>query len=169
MLVTALLIKIESPGDILFRQIRTGKDGEPFSIFKFRSMRSDAEKDGAQWASKNDQRVTRVGKFIRLTRIDELPQLLNIFRGEMSFIGPRPERPEFNTLLEKEIPYYEMRHLVNPGLTGWAQVLYPYGASVEDSKEKLQYELYYIKNYSLLLDLQIVLKTVGVVLLGRGR
>jgi lipopolysaccharide/colanic/teichoic acid biosynthesis glycosyltransferase len=132
-------------------------------------MRNDAEKGGAKWASQNDARVTRVGKFIRLTRLDELPQLWNVFRGDMSFIGPRPERPEFNKDLERQIPFYSLRHLVRPGITGWAQVLYPYGASVEDSKEKLQYDLFYIKNYSVVLDFIIVLKTISVVVLGRGR
>ena len=132
-------------------------------------MKMDAEKDGAKWAVVHDPRITRVGKFIRLTRLDELPQLLNVFKGDMSFIGPRPERPEFNETLEKQIPYYRLRHLVRPGITGWAQVLYPYGASVEDAIEKLQYELYYIKHYSLILDLKIVLRTIRVVVLGRGR
>ena len=169
MLIFALLIRIESQGPALFTQIRTGLDGKDFVIYKFRSMRIDAEKDGAVWAQKNDSRVTRIGKLIRLTRIDELPQLFNVIRGEMSFIGPRPERPEFNHKLEKQIPFYNLRHMIPPGLTGWAQVLYPYGASVEDSQEKLQYELFYIKNYSLLLDLRIVLKTVRIVLFGRGR
>lgn len=169
MLITSLLIKIESRGPVFFSQIRTGKNGRDFVIYKFRSMRTDAEKDGAQWAQKNDSRVTRIGKIIRLTRIDELPQLINVLKGQMSFVGPRPERPEFNVDLEKKIPFYNMRHTVSPGLTGWAQVLYPYGASIEDSKEKLQYELYYIKNYSLLMDIEIILQTVQVVLFGRGR
>jgi lipopolysaccharide/colanic/teichoic acid biosynthesis glycosyltransferase len=132
-------------------------------------MRSDAEIAGAKWATKNDDRVTRVGKFIRKTRIDELPQLVNILKGNMSLVGPRPERPEFNELLNKEIPFYNFRHLVHPGLTGWAQILYPYGASREDAQEKLQYELFYIKNYSLWLDISIILKTVQVVLFGKGR
>lgn len=169
LLVTMLAIKLESPGPIFFRQIRTGKDGKDFSIVKFRSMTIDAEKHGAQWAQKNDARVTRVGKWIRLTRIDELPQILNVLSGEMSFIGPRPERPEFNDKLEQQIPYYQLRHLLRPGITGWAQVMYPYGASVEDAVEKLQYELYYIKNYTLGLDLLIVLKTIKIVLFGKGR
>lgn len=169
MLIAAIIIKLESQGPIFYRQIRTGKDGVEFSIYKFRSMRTDAEAQGAQWASKNDPRITRWGKFIRLTRIDELPQLFNVLRGEMSFIGPRPERPEFDAILEKEIPFYNLRHLVRPGITGWAQVMYPYGASVEDAKEKLQYDLFYIKNYSLLLDFLIVLRTISIVLLGKGR
>lgn len=169
MLITSLAIKLTSKGDVLYSQIRTGKDNVNFKIYKFRSMAQDAEKDGAQWAAKSDPRITTVGKIIRLTRIDELPQLINVFRGEMSFIGPRPERPEFNKDLEKVIPFYSMRHTVPPGLTGLAQVLYPYGASVEDSKEKLQFDLFYIKNYSLLLDFFILLKTIRVVLFGKGR
>jgi len=169
MVLTALAVVIESRGGALFKQARIGKSGRSFTIYKFRSMRSDAEKDGAQWAVTNDARVTRVGKFIRTSRLDELPQLFNVIRGDMSFIGPRPERAEFNQNLEKQIPFYNVRHLVRPGITGWAQVLFPYGASVEDAKEKLQLELYYIKNYSPLLDLMIILKTVSVVLLGRGR
>ncbi len=168
-LLAILAIRLESRGEAIFRQIRTGQDGVDFKIFKLRSMRIDAEREGAQWASQNDSRITRVGKFIRLTRIDELPQLVNVFRGDMSFIGPRPERPEFNELLEQKLPYYSLRHLVRPGITGWAQINYPYGASVEDAAQKLQYDLYYIKNYTLILDLIIVLKTVSVVLFGRGR
>lgn len=169
MIISALVIKLESEGPAIYKQVRTGRDGKNFIIFKFRSMRNDAEKAGAQWASKNDSRVTRFGNFIRKTRIDELPQLLNILGGSMSFVGPRPERPEFNRDLEMRIPFYNLRHMVQPGLTGWAQVLYPYGASVEDAKEKLQYDLFYIKRYSLLLDISIVLKTISVVLFGRGR
>lgn len=169
MLLAALAIRLESRGPILFRQIRTGRNGEPFTIYKFRSMRVDAEKDGAQWAKVGDTRITRVGNFLRKSRIDELPQILNVLRGDMSFIGPRPERPEFNETLEKEIPYYQLRHLVNPGITGWAQILYPYGASVEDAWEKLQYDLYYIKNYSFWLDVRIALKTARIMILGRGR
>lgn len=169
MLLTAVLVKLESPGPVIYKQIRTGKNGHLFSIYKFRSMRSDAEKDGAKWAQKNDSRITRVGKFIRLTRLDELPQLWNVLKGDMSFVGPRPERPEFNEMLAKEIPFYNLRHMMQPGLTGWAQVLYPYGASVDDSREKLQYELYYAKHYNLMMDLIIFLKTIRVVLFGRGR
>jgi exopolysaccharide biosynthesis polyprenyl glycosylphosphotransferase len=169
MLITSVLIKLTDGGPIFYKQIRTGEKGRDFSIIKFRSMRVDAEKSGAQWAKKNDSRITLIGKFIRLTRIDELPQLINVFKGEMSFIGPRPERPEFNVDLEKEIPYYSLRHLVKPGITGWAQVMYPYGASKEDAKEKLEYDLYYIKNCSLLLDFAIILKTIRVILLGKGR
>jgi lipopolysaccharide/colanic/teichoic acid biosynthesis glycosyltransferase len=129
----------------------------------------DAEKEGAQWAESDDPRVTRVGKFIRKARIDELPQIWNVLRGEMSFIGPRPERPEFIQQLEKEIPYYDLRHLVRPGITGWAQVMYPYGSSVEDAREKLQYDLYYIKNFNLLLDFVILMKTLRIVLRREGR
>ncbi|UOF02262.1 exopolysaccharide biosynthesis polyprenyl glycosylphosphotransferase [Bdellovibrio reynosensis] len=169
MLLAAIIIKLESPGPVVYSQVRTGKDDRRFVIYKFRSMRVDAEKAGAQWAQKNDSRITRVGKFIRLTRIDELPQLWNVLKGDMSFVGPRPERPEFNETLAKEIPYYNLRHMMRPGLTGWAQVLYPYGASIDDSREKLQYELYYAKHYNLLMDLLIFVKTIRVVLFGQGR
>jgi lipopolysaccharide/colanic/teichoic acid biosynthesis glycosyltransferase len=169
MLLTAVAIRIEGPGPLLFSQNRIGKSGVVFVIYKFRSMRTDAEVGGAKWAAPRDARITRVGYWIRQFRLDELPQLFNVLKGEMSFIGPRPEQPDLNLRLEDEIPYYNLRHLVNPGVTGWAQVMYPYGASVEDAKEKLQYELYYIKNYTLWMDLQIVLRTIGVVLAGRGR
>lgn len=169
LLVTMVAIKVDSRGPVFFRQNRTGKEGLVFSILKFRSMTVDAEKHGAQWAQKNDQRITRVGKWIRATRIDELPQILNVLLGEMSFIGPRPERPEFNESLETQIPYYNLRHLLRPGITGWAQVMYPYGASVEDAREKLQYDLFYIKNYTVGLDVLIILKTVSIVLFGKGR
>ncbi|MBX2989427.1 MAG: sugar transferase [Bdellovibrionaceae bacterium] len=169
MLLTALAVRLESKGPALYKQVRTGKGGEDFVIYKFRSMRVDAEKDGAQWAKTNDDRVTKVGRFIRRTRLDEFPQIWNILKGEMSFIGPRPERPEFNESLAKEIPYYQLRHLVRPGVTGWAQVMYPYGASRTDAQRKLEYDLYYIKNYSLLFDLKILLKTVRVVLFAAGR
>ncbi len=169
MLLTAIAVRLETSGSALYRQVRTGQGTRDFVILKFRSMGVNAEKGGAQWALQKDPRVTKVGKFIRLTRLDELPQLINILKGEMSFVGPRPERPEFNSSLEAQIPFYGLRHLVRPGLTGWAQVNYPYGASLEDAKEKLQYDLFYIKNHSLSLDLQIVLKTVKVVLFGQGR
>ncbi|MEZ5550338.1 MAG: TIGR03013 family PEP-CTERM/XrtA system glycosyltransferase [Pseudomonadales bacterium] len=171
MLLAAIAIRLESGrgAPILYRQTRTGLDGAPFDVFKFRSMRTDAEAAGkAQWAQQNDPRVTRVGSVIRKTRIDELPQLFNVFRGEMSFVGPRPERPMFVEDLTRSIPFYEHRHRVKPGITGWAQLCYPYGASVEDAKEKLQYDLYYLKNNSLLLDLIILLQTVEVVLIGDG-
>ncbi len=169
MLLTALFIKLDSPGPILYSQLRTGLNGKPFRVYKFRSMYQDAEKRGAQWASTRDPRITRVGYWLRVMRIDELPQIWNVLHGEMSLIGPRPERPEFDAKLKEAIPYYDVRYLVKPGITGWAQVLYPYGASVEDAYEKLAYDLYYIKNYSLWLDLAIAFKTVRVVLLGKGR
>lgn len=169
MVLAAIAIKLDSPGPVLFSQERVGKNGRRFKIYKFRSMVADAEKNGAQWALKNDSRVTRVGQFIRVTRIDELPQLFNILTGEMSFVGPRPERQEFNEKIEQVVPFYNVRHLVRPGITGWAQVLFPYGASIEDSKQKLQYEIYYIKNYSIMMDIEVVLKTISVVLLGKGR
>ena len=167
-LLTILAIRIDSPGPIFFRQQRVGKGGKPFTVWKFRSMSQDAEKSGAQWASKEDLRITRVGRIIRIIRIDELPQIYNVFLGDMSLIGPRPERPEFVKQLEAEIPYYGIRHSVSPGITGWAQVNYQYGASVEDSLRKLEYDIYYIKNMSLILDAKIVLKTIGVVLFGQG-
>lgn len=168
--LTALAVWAESGfrGPILFQQIRVGQHGEPFNIMKFRSMRVDAEKNGAQWAQRNDVRVTSVGKVIRKVRLDELPQLLNVLRGQMSFVGPRPERPEFVDQLAEKIPYFNERHRVKPGLTGWAQVSYQYGASEEDAFEKLQYDLYYVKNYSVLLDLLILIQTVEVVLTGKG-
>ncbi|MCX7771056.1 MAG: TIGR03013 family PEP-CTERM/XrtA system glycosyltransferase [Proteobacteria bacterium] len=164
----AILIKIESRGPVFYRQRRVGLNNRIFECIKFRSMTVHAEKNGAVWASKNDNRVTRVGKVIRKLRIDEIPQMWNVLKGDMSFIGPRPERPEFVELLEKKIPYYNLRHSVKPGITGWAQVCYPYGASEEDALEKLKYDLYYIKNLSLFLDFQILLKTAKVVLLGQG-
>lgn len=167
--LVASLIRLDSPGPSIYRQTRVGEGGRTFTLYKFRSMQVDAEKDGVQWASKNDSRVTRLGRLLRLMRLDELPQLINVFRGEMSFIGPRPERPEFVSTLENEIPYYELRSLVKPGITGWAQVMYPYGASVVDAREKLQYDFYYIKNYSVLLDLAIVFKTLRVIFMGQGR
>jgi sugar transferase (PEP-CTERM system associated) len=170
-LMVALAIFIESggKGSVLYSQVRVKQYGVPFKIYKFRSMVTNAEKAGvAQWASKNDSRITRVGQIIRKGRLDELPQLFNVLNGDMSFVGPRPERPEFVEKLAKEIPYYEERHRVKPGLTGWAQVCFSYGDTVGDSIEKLQYDLYYVKNYSLLLDLLILLQTAEVVLLGKG-
>lgn len=173
MLITALVIYIDdgyrTGASVLYRQERVGQNGKLFNILKFRSMRPDAEKDGAKWASKNDNRVTFIGAFIRKYRLDELPQLLNVIRGEMSFIGPRPERPEFVKQLIKEVPYYAERHNVKPGLAGWAQLNYPYGASVKDSLEKLKFDLYYVKHQSLLLDILILIRTVEVVLFGKGR
>jgi len=168
MALTAVAIKFDSPGPILYRQRRIGLGGRAFEILKFRSMVSDAEKNGAQWAAKNDDRVTRVGRFIRKTRIDEIPQAINVLRGEMSFVGPRPERPEFVSLLEKEIPNYHLRHAVRPGITGWAQVKYVYGASVEDARIKLEYDLHYIKHFNLWLDVSIMFMTVRVALFGIG-
>jgi sugar transferase (PEP-CTERM system associated) len=169
MLVTAFAIRFESRGPVLYRQERVGLNGVPFNVIKFRSMRTDAEKDGKpRWATKNDDRVTRVGRFIRKVRIDELPQLFNVLWGEMSMVGPRPERQFFVDELISKIPYYAVRHSVKPGVTGWAQVRYEYGSTIEDSVEKLQYDLYYVKNHSLFLDLLIMLETVAVVLTGKG-
>lgn len=168
MIVTAVAIRLESPGPIIYRQVRTGRAGRPFTVLKFRSMRVDAEKDGAQWARPGDARVTRVGRVIRKLRIDELPQIINVLRGEMSFVGPRPERPEFVAKLKEQIPFYDLRHSVKPGLTGWAQVRYSYGASVEDARTKLQFDLYYVKNHSLFLDILILFETVRVILFREG-
>jgi exopolysaccharide biosynthesis polyprenyl glycosylphosphotransferase len=169
MLLTAMAIRLDSPGEVIFRQERVGLAGRRFMCLKFRSMRSDAEQDGkARWAVRNDARVTRVGGVIRKLRIDELPQLLNVLRGEMSLVGPRPERQCFIDQLQVVIPYYAIRHSVKPGLTGWAQVRYRYGASVEDARRKHQFDLYYVKNHSLLLDLQVLMETVSVVLFGEG-
>lgn len=167
--VIALAIKLDSPGPVFFSQLRVGCKEKTFVLHKFRTMRVDAEeKTGAVWAGKNDSRVTRLGKFLRNTRIDELPQLINILRGDMSFVGPRPERPEFVEKLKQVIPYYSKRHFIKPGLTGWAQVKYSYGSSVEDAIEKLRYDLYYIKNISPFLETIIFLETIKVVLFGRG-
>jgi exopolysaccharide biosynthesis polyprenyl glycosylphosphotransferase len=166
--ITALAIRLDSKGPVFYKQKRLGKNGLEFTLWKFRSMVANAEENGAVWARKNDGRVTRVGKVIRLVRIDEIPQLFNVLRGEMSLIGPRPERLNFVKELEAKVPYYTLRHTVRPGITGWAQVNYRYGASVEDAIHKLEYDLYYIKNMSLLLDLKILLKTIGVVIFGQG-
>ena len=167
--LAALLIAVEGGGPVIFRQQRVGHRGRTFTVFKLRSMQQDAERDGkATWATVNDVRVTRVGRLLRRARIDELPQLFNVLRGEMSFVGPRPERPEFVAMLTEQIPFYAVRHSVKPGLTGWAQVRYSYGATVEQSVRKLEYDLYYVKNHTLLLDLVILLETVRVVLLGEG-
>jgi len=168
LVLTAIAIRLDSKGPVLYRQRRVGLGGREFEIFKFRSMRTDAEKNGALWAKADDDRITRVGRLIRRTRIDEIPQAINILRGEMSFVGPRPERPEFVKLLEAEIDHYHDRHLVKPGITGWAQVKYVYTASVEGARTKLAYDLFYIKHFSPLLDLLIVLMTVRVALLGIG-
>lgn len=168
MAVSAIIIKFESPGPIFYKQERIGQGSEPFKVVKFRSMCQDAEKDGAVWAQKNDSRVTKFGSFIRKVRIDELPQLWNVLKGEMSLVGPRPERQVFIDELVKEIPYYNVRHGVKPGVTGWAQVCYPYGASKEDALKKLEYDLYYIKNISIALDLLVIFHTVKTVLFGKG-
>jgi sugar transferase (PEP-CTERM system associated) len=169
MLLVALLVKLTSRGPVFYRQQRVGMHGKPFDLFKFRSMRVDAEASGApQWAQKNDPRVTPIGSFLRKTRLDELPQVLNVLSGSMSFVGPRPERPYFVEQLSSEVPFYRERHCVKPGITGWAQIQYPYGASVEDARRKLEYDLYYIKNYSLFLDLLIILQTMRVILFPSG-
>ncbi|MES9991454.1 MAG: TIGR03013 family XrtA/PEP-CTERM system glycosyltransferase [Candidatus Thiodiazotropha sp.] len=171
MVLVAVASLIESGGrdPILYSQVRVGKNGKLFKVYKFRSMRTDAEADGvARWASKNDARITKLGGFLRKTRLDELPQIYNILNGDMSLVGPRPERPEFVLQLSNDIPYYLQRHWVKPGLTGWAQLLYPYGASEEDAKRKLEYDLYYVKNASTMLDFIILLQTIEVVLLGKG-
>ncbi|HJU17008.1 MAG TPA: exopolysaccharide biosynthesis polyprenyl glycosylphosphotransferase [Stellaceae bacterium] len=169
MLVVAMLIRCESRGPILYRQERVGRRGEVFVLFKFRSMYEDAEAGGAPvWAAKGDARITRVGRFIRYTRVDELPQLWNVLRGEMSVVGPRPERPYFVERLAAAIPLYAERHFVKPGITGWAQVKAPYGASFEDAREKLRYDLYYIKNRTLAFDLRILMATIRVVLWQEG-
>jgi sugar transferase (PEP-CTERM system associated) len=170
MLITALLIYLEDRSPIFYSQERVGKDGKSFNVLKFRSMRNDAEKGGKpQWAAQNDPRVTRIGGFIRRVRIDELPQILNVFKGEMSFVGPRPERPFFVEQLIEVVPYYNVRHSIKPGITGWAQVRYGYGASAEDALQKLQYDLYYVKNNSLFLDVLILIDTLKVVLFRSGR
>lgn len=168
MALAALAIKLEDGGPVFYRQVRVGQHGRLFKLTKLRSMRVDAEAGGARWAAKRDQRVTRVGYFLRKTRIDELPQIVNVLLGDMSFVGPRPERPEFVTQLTRQIPYFGARHSVKPGLTGWAQVRFSYGASLSDSRRKLEYDLYYIKNYSIFLDVLILLHTVRVVLFARG-
>lgn len=166
--LVALLIRLDSKGSVIFRQSRRGENGVDFTVYKFRSMYDGAQQEGA-WTFQNDPRITRFGRIMRLVRLDELPQLINVIRGDMSFIGPRPEAVELSSLYEQKIPFYQLRYLVKPGITGWAQVMYRYGSSVEDAREKLQYDLYYIKNYSLFLDLVILLKTLRVVLSGRGR
>lgn len=168
-ILTAIAISLESKGPVFYKQLRTGQYNKEFYVFKFRSMSTDAESGGAQWAKKNDSRVTKVGKFIRKTRIDELPQLINVLKGEMSMVGPRPEREIFIDTLEKEIKYYRFRHAVKPGVTGLAQVSYPYGASIEDAIWKHKYDLHYIKHHSTVSDLVILLKTIKVVIFGMGR
>jgi len=167
-LLFAALVKLDSKGPAFFRQNRVGLYGQSFTLVKLRSMRTDAEKDGAQWAQKADPRVTRIGSVIRKLRIDELPQVWTVLKGEMSFVGPRPEVPQFVDDLEEKLPYYAERHMVKPGITGWAQINYPYGASIEDSRHKLEYDLYYAKNYTPFLDLLILLQTLRVVLWPEG-
>ncbi|MDQ3265223.1 MAG: sugar transferase, partial [Myxococcota bacterium] len=168
MALVAVAIKLDNKGPIFYGQERVGLDGKEYKLWKFRSMRTDAEKNGAVWAKTNDDRVTRVGKFIRKTRIDEIPQVINVLAGDMSFVGPRPERKVFTDQLKQQIPFYGLREAVKPGITGWAQIRYPYGASVEDARNKLEFDLYYVKNGSLFLDLAIIFHTVRHVLLGRG-
>ncbi|MCZ6894001.1 MAG: TIGR03013 family PEP-CTERM/XrtA system glycosyltransferase [Gammaproteobacteria bacterium] len=168
MAAVAIAIYMEGGGPILYRQERVGRRAKRFTLLKFRSMRQDAERDGVVCARLDDERVTRVGRFIRKTRIDELPQLINVLEGAMSFVGPRPERPQFVEEFSKAIPYYDLRHYIKPGITGWAQILYPYGVSLNDAREKLQYDLYYLKNYSVFLDITILLQTIQVILWGKG-
>ena len=169
MILAAIAVALESRGPILYRQERVGLNGKPFNVIKFRSMRTDAEKDGKpRWAATNDDRITRVGHVIRRLRIDELPQIFNVLIGEMSLVGPRPERPFFVEQLTQQIPFFAVRHSVKPGVTGWAQVRYQYGATIEDAQEKLQYDLYYVKNHTLFLDLVVLFETIGVVLTGKG-
>jgi exopolysaccharide biosynthesis polyprenyl glycosylphosphotransferase len=167
--VLALLIKLDSPGPIFFRQVRVGQGDKEFTLIKFRSMRQDAESaTGAVWAEQDDARVTRLGRLLRKYRLDEIPQLFNVLHGDMSLVGPRPERPEFVAKLAEMIPYYSERHFVKPGVTGWAQVCYPYGASVQDAIEKLRYDLYYVKNLSIFFDIRIMLRTIAVILFREG-
>ena len=168
MLVLVVLIRLDSRGPALYRQERVGRNGKTYDLWKLRSMRLDAEKNGAVWAQANDERVTRVGRFIRKTRMDELPQVFNVLRGDMSFVGPRPERQVFIEIISRDVPYYALREGVKPGITGWAQLRYPYGASVEDGRNKLEFDLYYVKNGTLFLDVAIIFHTVRHVLLGRG-
>ena len=163
-----LAVRLSSRGPIFFRQTRVGLRGRPFTVYKFRTMRQDAEAAGAVWATKDDPRVTKLGKFMRKTRVDEIPQLWNVLRGEMAFVGPRPERPEFVQWLSNEIPFYELRHIIRPGITGWAQVRFRYGASLEETKQKLEYDLYYVKHLSLGLDLLIMFETIKTIILRRG-
>lgn len=163
-----LAVRLSSPGPILFSQTRVGRGGRQFTAYKFRTMRQDAESNGAVWAAKDDPRVTPIGKFMRKTRLDEIPQLWNVLRGDMAFVGPRPERPEFVQWLSKEIPFYDLRHMIRPGITGWAQVRYRYGASLEETRRKLEYDLYYVKNHSIGLDLLIMFETIKTIILRRG-
>ena len=167
-LFVALAIKLDSSGPVFYRQERVGQDGKTFTMLKFRSMRNDAEENGPKRATINDDRITRVGRFIRKYRLDEIPQMINVLKGDMSFIEPRPERPIFVNKFAKEIPYYPQRHVVKPGISGWAQIRYPYGASKEDALGKLKYDLYYIRHFSIFFDISIILETGKVVLLGKG-
>ena len=169
MAIVAVLIRLDSPGSVLYRQERIGNDDQPFQIMKFRSMFADAEDDGApQWAEFKDPRVTRVGAVLRRTRLDELPQLWNVLKGEMSLVGPRPERPHFVSRFGRQIPFYGVRHSVRPGITGWAQINFKYAASLEDTKRKLEYDLFYVKNRSVFLDLAILLQTLRIILWQQG-
>ena len=163
-----LLVRLSSAGPVFFRQERVGLNGKIFNVYKFRTMVVDAEAQGAQWAQKNDPRVTKVGQFMRKTRLDEVPQLWNVLRGDMSFVGPRPERPEFVSWLAKELPFYEVRNMIRPGLTGWAQIRYGYGATLEESREKLAFDLYYVKHQTLGLDLLIMFETIKTIIRRRG-
>jgi sugar transferase (PEP-CTERM system associated) len=163
-----LAVRLSSPGPIFFSQTRVGQRGRPFTAYKFRTMRKDAEKQGAVWAAKDDPRVTKIGRFLRNTRLDEIPQLWNVLRGDMAFVGPRPERPEFVQWLSQEIPFYDLRHMIRPGITGWAQVRYQYGASLEETKRKLEYDLYYVKHQSIGLDLLVMFETIKTIILRRG-
>lgn len=169
MIISAIVIKLGSSGSVIYRQKRVGQNQKEFTLYKFRSMNSDAEKDGPKWAVENDPRMTKYGNFMRKSRIDELPQLINILRGDMSFVGPRPERKIFIEEIEKKIPYYNVRHIAKPGLTGWAQVMYPYGSTMEDAKNKLEYDLYYIRHQEIILDIMILFKTIKIVLFRKGR
>jgi sugar transferase (PEP-CTERM system associated) len=166
--IITLAVRLSSPGPIFFSQTRVGKRGQLFTAYKFRTMRQDAEAQGAVWASKDDPRVTSIGRFLRMTRLDEIPQFWNVLRGDMAFVGPRPERPEFVQWLSQEIPFYDLRHMIRPGITGWAQVRYQYGASLDETKRKLEYDLYYVKHQSIGLDLLIMFETIKTILLRRG-
>lgn len=168
-LIAAILIKLESKGPIIFKQVRIGENMVPFKVYKFRSMKIHDPKKYSKYAQDNDNRVTKIGNFMRKTRIDELPQLFCILKGTMSFVGPRPEWDILAKEYEKQIPYYNLRHMIKPGLTGWAQVMYPYGENIEDTKRKLEYDLYYLKHQDLILDVLIILKTVKVILFGKGK
>jgi len=167
-LMISILIKIDSRGPILYQQERVGENGKVFKLFKFRSMFENAETNGPEWAGEEDARITRLGRWIRKGRLDEIPQMLNVLKGDMAFVGPRPERPFFVEQLRREIPFYDQRLVVKPGITGWAQIKYGYGASKEETLEKLKYDLYYIKNLSILFDLVIIFETIKVVLFGKG-